>query len=115
MNDIALVEKKHLKDNLPEFHVGNIVKVHLKVKEGNKTRVQVFQGMVIRKRGTGVSASFTVLKKTRGTQFTVEKIFPLHSPVIEKIEVVKDQRTRRSKVYYVRTVKRKLNVKNKNA
>jgi large subunit ribosomal protein L19 len=79
------------------------VKLSLKVVEGEKTRTQAFEGIVIRRRGTGVSASFTVLKRTKGSTDTVEKVFPLHSPTIESLKVVKSTKVRRSKLYYLRS------------
>ena len=103
MKAIELIEKKHMKEKTCDFNVGDKVKVHLKVKEGDKTRIQIFEGIVIRRRGTGVRESFTVLKSTRGSSYTVEKTFPLHSPVIEKIKVVTAQKARRSKLYHLRS------------
>lgn len=97
---IKKIGKEYLKE-VPEFRVGDTLKIHLKVKEGDKTRTQVFEGICIRRRGTGVSANFTVLKETHGD--VVEKIFPLHSPTIEKIAIAKKKtRVRRAKLYHMR-------------
>jgi large subunit ribosomal protein L19 len=100
MSKIDFVDKASLKKKPPEFNVGDQVKVHLKVREGDKTRVQVFAGIVIRKRGTGVGSSFTVLKEVRGD--VIEKVFPLHSPVVEKVTVTAKGQPRRAKLYHLR-------------
>lgn len=100
MNKIDLIEKDYLKKTLPKFKVGDQVKVHLKVHEGDKTRIQIFAGTVIRKRGRGTSATFTVLKESHGD--VVEKIFPLHSPQVEDVTVVTKGKVRRAKLYYLR-------------
>ena len=101
MDKIALMEKDYLKKSLPEFEVGDHVKVHLKVQEGEKTRTQIFEGTVIRKRGRGTSATFTVLKDVRGE--LVEKTFPVHSPHVEQVAVeTKRKKSHRSKLYYLR-------------
>lgn len=91
---------------LPEIHVGDTVKVHQKIKEGSKERVQVFEGVVIaKKHGRGISATITVRKVVEGVG--VERIFPIHSPGLAKIEVVKSGKVRRAKLYYLRTAKGK--------
>lgn len=106
MDKIAQFAKAQLKTALPEFQSGDVVKVYQKIKEGEKERVQIFEGIVLaRKHGKGASASFTVRKIAAGVG--VEKTYPLHSPLIEKIEVVKRTKSRRSKLYYVRTAKGK--------
>ena len=105
MNNLQNVEQSYLRDDIPEFRAGDTVKVHVKVKEGNKERIQVFQGVVIGRRGGGVRASFTVRKISGGVG--VERIFPLHSPIIEKIEVIRHGRVRRSKLYYLRGLRGK--------
>jgi len=90
----------------PEIKVGMTVKVHQKIKEGNKERIQIFEGIVIaKKHGKGISSTITVRKVVEG--IGVERIFPLHSPSIEKIEVVKSAKVRRAKLYYLRTAKGK--------
>ena len=100
MNKVELIEKDYLKKSVPEFNVGDQVKVHLKVQEGDKTRTQLFEGTVIRKRGRGTSATFTVLKEVRGE--LVEKTFPIHSPHVEKVAVTTKGKVGRSKLYYLR-------------
>lgn len=106
MDKLAQFAKAQLKTTLPEFQSGDVVKVYQKIKEGEKERVQIFEGIVIaRKHGKGATASFTVRKIAAGVG--VEKTYPLHSPLIEKIEVVKKSKARRSKLYYVRTAKGK--------
>lgn len=100
MNAIEQIEKEVLKKKVPDFSVGDTVKVHLKVKEGDKSRIQIFEGVCIRKRGTGAGASFTVIKESHGD--TVEKIFPLYAPTIEKIDVTKKKKVRRAKLYHMR-------------
>lgn len=102
MNKMELVEKEYLK-TVPAFRTGDTVKVHLKVHEGERTRTQVFEGIVIRKRGSGVGASFSVLRDMRGD--IVEKVFPVHSPMVEKIVVEKKGKVRRSRLYYLRKKK----------
>lgn len=106
MDKIAQFAKAQQKTALPEFQSGDVVKVYQKIKEGEKERVQIFEGIVLaRKHGKGANASFTVRKIAAGVG--VEKTYPLHSPLIEKIEVVKRTKARRSKLYYVRTAKGK--------
>ena len=100
MSKIELVEKDYLKKSIPEFHIGDQVKVHLKVREGDKTRVQVFQGTVIRRRGRGTNATFTVVKEVRDDM--IEKVFFLHSPNIEKIAVAVKGKAKRAKLYHLR-------------
>ena len=90
---------------LPQFKSGDTVRVHVKIKEGEKERIQIFQGLVIRKRRGGVRASFTVRKISYG--IGVERIFPLNSPVIDKVEVLQRGRVRRSRLYYIRKLKGK--------
>ena len=100
MNSTQVVEQSQLRDDIPEFGPGDTVKVHVKVVEGNRERVQVFQGIVIARRGDGVRESFTVRKLSFGVG--VERIFPLHSPIIDKIERVTRGDVRRAKLYYLR-------------
>ncbi|HFB83795.1 50S ribosomal protein L19 [Thermosulfuriphilus ammonigenes] len=95
------IESRYLRSDLPDFRPGDTVKVHLRITEGEeKERIQIFQGVVIRKRGTGTGATFTVRKVSYGVG--VERTFPLHSPRIEKIEVVQRGKVRRSRLYYLR-------------
>ena len=95
-----IVEQGTLRGDLPPFRPGDTVRVHVKVKEGDKERIQEFQGMVIARRGAGMNATFTVRKISDGVG--VERIFPLHSPRIAKIERMKEGKSRRAKLYYVR-------------
>jgi len=105
MNPVEMVEKEHMRMDLPSFRPGDTVKVYYRITEGEKERVQVFQGVVIRKRKGGTNATFTVRKVSYG--IGVERIFPLHSPNIEKIEVGSRGRVRRSRLYYLRERKGK--------
>ncbi len=100
MDKIKLVEASQLKNDVPDFKSGDTVSVHVKVKEGDKERIQEYQGMVISRHGAGLNATFTVRKISDGVG--VERIFPLHSPRIAKIEKVKEGKVRRAKLYYVR-------------
>jgi large subunit ribosomal protein L19 len=105
MDFVKLVEQKEIKGNPPVFRVGDSVKVHVRVKEGEKDRIQVFQGMVIAMKSGGTSGTFTVRKISDG--IGVERIFPLHSPIINKVEVMRRGRVRRAKLYYLRDRKGK--------
>jgi large subunit ribosomal protein L19 len=100
-----VTKKEPPKQEMPEFDPGDTVQVFVQIQEGGKTRVQRFQGTVIRKRGAGISQTFTVRKVTQGVG--IERIFPLSSPTLEKIKVIKKGRTRRSKLYYLRERKGK--------
>ena len=100
MDKISLVEATQLKSDIPSFKAGDTVNVQVKVKEGEKERIQDFQGIVIGRRGAGLKATFTVRKISDGVG--VERIFPLHSPRIAKIELVKQGRVRRAKLRYLR-------------
>ena len=100
MEKLKLVEAMQLKSNLTEFHPGDTVNVHVRVIEGDKERIQQFQGVVIARHGAGMNATFTVRKISNGVG--VERIFPLHSPRLAKIELVKAGRVRRAKLYYLR-------------
>ncbi|MFO8111783.1 MAG: 50S ribosomal protein L19 [Desulfosalsimonadaceae bacterium] len=105
MDVIKQIEKEHLRLDLEEFSPGDRVKVHVRIREGEKERVQVFQGIVIRKKNGTTDASFTVRKVSYG--IGVERIFPTNSPAIDKIEVVEKGSVRRSKIYYLRGLKEK--------
>jgi len=105
MKTIRQLEKEMMRLDLPNFIAGDTVKVHVKIKEGEKERIQIFQGVVISKRGSGTGATFIVRKVSYG--IGVERIFPLHSPVIDKIEVITRGRVRRSKIYYLRKLRGK--------
>jgi large subunit ribosomal protein L19 len=100
MNPIEILEKEQIRLDLPPFRVGDTVRVYSRIKEGDKERVQVFEGAVIRKRKGNTGATFTVRKVSYGVG--VEKIFPLHSPTLDKIEVVSKGRVRRARLYYLR-------------
>ena len=94
------IEKEQLRDDLPEFHPGDTVRVRYQVREGDKVRAQPFEGICIARRGSGISETFTVRKISSGVG--VERIFPVHSPLIEGIEVLRRGRVRRAKLYYMR-------------
>ena len=94
------MEAEQLKENAPEFNVGDTVRVHAKIKEGNRERIQVFEGTVLKKQGGGVRATFTVRKTSNG--IGVEKTWPIHSPHVEKVEVVRRGKVRRAKLNYLR-------------
>ncbi len=100
MNIIENIEREQLRDNLPQFKAGDTVKVHFKVVEGTRHRIQVFQGTVIKRQGQGVRETFTVRKQSFGVG--VERTFPVHSPKIDKIEVTAIGDVRRAKLYYLR-------------
>jgi large subunit ribosomal protein L19 len=97
------IEKDQLKENLPDFRVGDTIRVHVKVKEGARERIQVFEGVCLRRRNGEVRSTFTVRKISYG--MGVERIFPLHSPIIEKIEIGMRGRVRRAKLYYLRQLR----------
>lgn len=99
-NIIKTIENEQLRNDLPEFNVGDTVKVHLKIKEGKRERIQIFEGTVIKRQNGGVGETFTVRKISYGVG--VEKTLPLHSPKIEKIEIVREGRVRRAKLNYLR-------------
>jgi large subunit ribosomal protein L19 len=105
MNLVQAVEDKYMKKDVETFSVGDAVKVHVLIKEGDKERIQIFQGNVIARKGRGVSRSFTVRKVSFG--IGVERIFPLHSKNVKKIEVVRKSKVRRAKLYYLRDLKGK--------
>ena len=100
MDIIKSIEHEQLKDKVPELKVGNTVRVHAKIKEGNRERIQVFEGIIIKKQGGGVNETFTVRKISYGVG--VEKTFLLHSPMVEKVEVVRVGKARRAKLFYLR-------------
>ena len=100
MDIIKSIEHEQLKNKIPELKVGNTVKVHVRIKEGNKERIQVFEGIIIKVQGGGVNQTFTVRKTSYGVG--VEKTFLIHSPLVEKVEVVRVGKARRAKLYYLR-------------
>src|SRR5213083_642533 len=100
MNNVDLVEKPRLRDDIPDFRPGDTLKVHVRVAEAGRERIQVFQGVVIRRQGGGIRETFTVRKVSFSVG--VERTFPVHSPTIAKIEVVTRGHVRRAKLYYLR-------------
>ena len=105
MEKIKQLEKEMMRLDLPHFIPGDTVKVHVKIREGEKERIQAFQGVVISKRKGSTNASFTVRKVSYGVG--VERIFPLHSPIIDRVEVITRGRVRRAKIYYLRKLRGK--------
>ncbi|MFZ5988453.1 MAG: 50S ribosomal protein L19 [Bacillota bacterium] len=100
MDIIRAIEQEQLKNNLPQFEIGDFIKVHVKVKEGNRERLQVFEGTVIGKKGSGLKETFSVRRISYGVG--VERIFPVHSPKIDHIDIVRRGKVRRAKLYYLR-------------
>lgn len=100
MDIIKSIEHEQLKNKIPELKVGNTVKVHVRIKEGNKERIQVFEGIIIKIQGGGLNQTFTVRKNSYGVG--VEKTFLIHSPLVEKVELVRVGKARRAKLYYLR-------------
>ena len=114
MDKLKLILDASLKADAPEINIGSTVRVHVKIREGNRERIQVFEGTVIAKRGSGISSTFTVRRVSYGVG--IERVFPVHSPNVAKVEVVREGKVRRSKLYYLRDrvgksakVKEKLN------
>ncbi len=105
MNRLDLVENTQLRDNIPAFQSGDTVKVHVRIKEGNKERLQVFEGIVIARKHGGVRETVTVRKVSFGVG--VERIFPLHATVVDHIDVVRRGKVRRAKLYYLRELRGK--------
>jgi ribosomal protein L19 len=105
MNILDAVDAVSLRKDIPQFRAGDELKIHVRVIEGNKSRLQVFQGIVIRRQGDGVRETFTIRKVSYGVG--VERTFPVHTPVIEKIELVKKGEVRRAKLYYLRDLRGK--------
>lgn len=105
MELIRRVERDYLKEKITDFSPGDTVRVHFKVVEGNRERIQIFEGVVISRKGRGINESFTVRRISYGVG--VERVFPLHSPKITKIEVVRKGRVRRAKLYYLRKLRGK--------
>jgi large subunit ribosomal protein L19 len=105
MEVIKQLEREQMRLDLPDFLPGDTVRVHVKIREGDKERIQVFQGVVISKRKGGIGASFTVRKVSYGVG--VERVFPTHSPIIDQVEIVTRGRVRRAKIYYLRKLRGK--------
>ena len=102
---IQEITKKQLRDDIPDFRAGDNVRVHAKIVEGERERIQLFEGVVIKRPGVGISATYTVRKISNGVG--VERTFPLHSPRVEKIEVTRHGQVRRAKLYYLRALRGK--------
>ncbi len=102
---IDAITKEYMKTDVPEFRPGDTVKVSVRIKEGDKERIQVFEGLVIKRRGGGISETFTVRKNSFGVG--VERTFPVHAPIIAKIDVVRKGKVRRAKLNYIRTLSAK--------
>jgi len=100
MDLLRAVDNPQMRTDLPRFRPGDTVRVHVKIKEGDKYRIQVFEGVVIVHKNNGISSTFTVRKVSFG--YGIERIFPMHSPIIEKLEVVKSGKVRRARLYYLR-------------
>lgn len=100
--DFSELEKEQMRQDLPDFGPGDTVRVHVRVREGEKERVQVFEGVVIGRKGGGVRETFTVRKVSYGVG--VERVFPVHSPSIDRLDVVRRGRVRRAKLYYLRSL-----------
>jgi len=105
MNTLDALDADSLRDDIPEFRPGDTVKVHVRVVEGNRSRIQVFQGVVLRRQGGGIRETFTVRKVSFGVG--VERTFPVHTPVVERIEIVTRGDVRRAKLYYLRELRGK--------
>ena len=105
MNPVEMVELEQLRTDLPDFRVGDTVKVHVKIVEGDKERIQSFEGVVIRKKAGGIRSTFTVRKISYGVG--VERIFPTHSPRIDRVDVISRGKVRRAKLFYLRGLKGK--------
>jgi large subunit ribosomal protein L19 len=100
MDALQLISNDSLKKEVPELFIGDTVKVHVKIKEGDKYRIQVFEGTIIAKKHGGITETFTVRRVAHGCG--IERVFPVHSPVIDKIEIVRKGKVRRAKLYYLR-------------
>ena len=103
MDVLSSVTNEYMKSDIPAFNVGDTVKVHVKIKEGNRERIQIFEGFVLKRQGGGIGETFTVRRIASGVG--VEKTFPLHSPLVEKIEVVRHGKVRRARLHYMLSTK----------
>ncbi len=101
MNALSMIENIYLKSDLPRFRAGDTVRVHVRIREGEKERTQAFEGVCIRRHNAGSTSTFTVRKRSFAG-IGVERIFPLHSPIIEKVELVREGRVRQARIYYLR-------------
>ena len=100
MDALKLIAQDSMKKDLPELNIGDVVKVHVRIKEGDKSRIQIFEGTIIAKKHGGISETFTVRRVAHGCG--IERVFPVHSPVVEKVEIVRYGKVRRAKLYYLR-------------
>lgn len=100
MDALKLISESSMKENAPQFNVGDTVKVHVRIQEGEKSRIQIFEGTVIAKKHGGISETFTVRRVAHGCG--IERVFPLHSPAVDKVEVIRYGKVRRAKLYYLR-------------
>ena len=100
MDVLSSITQEYMKSDIPAFNVGDTVKVHVKIKEGNRERIQIFEGFVLKRQGGGIGETFTVRRIASGVG--VEKTFPIHSPLVEKIEVVRRGKIRRARLHYMR-------------
>ncbi len=100
MDALKLIAESSMKKELPVLNIGDTVKVHVRIKEGEKSRIQIFEGTIIAKKHGGVSETFTVRRVAHGCG--IERVFPVHSPVVEKVEIVRSGKVRRAKLYYLR-------------
>ena len=100
MNALELISSSSMKENIPAVEIGDTVKVHVRIKEGDKSRIQIFEGTVIAKKHGGISETFTVRRVAHGCG--IERVFPLHSPAVDKVELVRHGKVRRAKLYYLR-------------
>jgi len=105
MDPISAIEAKHLQDKIPEFGSGDTLRVYTKIREGDKERIQIFEGVVIQRRGKGTGETFTLRKVSSGVG--VERVFPLHSPNITKVQRMRQGKVRRAKLFYLRRLKGK--------
>ncbi|MBR1384505.1 MAG: 50S ribosomal protein L19 [Ruminococcus sp.] len=100
MDALKLISNSSMKENAPSVNIGDTVKVHVRIAEGDKSRIQIFEGTVIAKKHGGINETFTVRRVAHGCG--IERVFPVHSPVVEKVEVVRSGKVRRAKLYYLR-------------
>ncbi|MBR1811649.1 MAG: 50S ribosomal protein L19 [Clostridia bacterium] len=100
MDALKLISESSLRADAPQFEIGDTVKVHVKIREGERERIQIFEGTVIARKGSGVSETFTVRRLSFGVG--IERVFPVHSPNVDKVEIVRHGRVRRAKLYYLR-------------
>jgi len=101
MNEILrAIEAEQMRNDLPNFRIGDTVKLHVKIKEGNRERIQMFEGTVIKRQNGGLRETFTVRRVAHGCG--IERVFPLHSPTVEKVEIVREGKVRKAKLYYLR-------------